>query len=86
MDQKKLPHKRSAKNNNSSYQNINRQLIRKTDTVHSTIQSIIHNIFHLWTGGTSKQGTRLKHTQTTLNNRTTHRNKHKDTKTKGKNQ
>ena len=28
-DQKKLPHKKSAKNNNSSYQNKNRQLISK---------------------------------------------------------
>jgi len=26
MDQKKLPHKKSAKNNNSNYQNKNRQL------------------------------------------------------------
>jgi len=29
MDQKKLPHKKSPKNNNSSYQNKNRQLINK---------------------------------------------------------
>ena len=29
MDQNKLPHKKSAKNNNSSYQNKNRQLISK---------------------------------------------------------
>ena len=29
MDQKKLPHKKSAKNNNYSYQNKNHQLISK---------------------------------------------------------
>ena len=50
MDQNKLPHNKSAKNNNSSYQNKNQQLISK-------IQHYSQHYSHL---NTSEQGMPLK--------------------------